>query len=121
MIASFTGRRFEVALQHYQSYGSPDALRLPADLLYRVALCQEGLGLWSKSLENLQAVSSTTDNPLLKAAADFGQARIRLRLNEPRHAISLLRSIEFYATETRPLPKSHVARYCLPSSAGHGP
>ena len=38
----FLARRYEVALQYYQTLGSSQPERLPAELLYRIALCQEG-------------------------------------------------------------------------------
>ena len=102
----FLARRYEVALQYYQTLGSSQPERLPAELLYRIALCQEGLGLWSEALGSFRTVSGSTDSPTIKAAADFGLARIHLRLNEPQSAIELLQSLQLHAGEDAALPRS---------------
>ncbi len=102
----FLERRYEVALQYYQSLGSPNAARLPSDLLYRIALCQEGLGLWDEALVSLQTVSDGTENSTLRAAAGFGQARIWIRLNKHAKAETLLRALEFHKYAQHPMPKN---------------
>lgn len=102
----FLDRRYEVALHYFQSLGSNDPERLPAELLYRCALCQEGLGLWNEAMAALQRVSATTDNAVLKAAALFGQARVTLRLGEPRQAVALLRSLRLQSCSIDSLPKN---------------
>ncbi len=102
----FFARRYEVALQYYESLGDSDPARLPPDLLYRIALCQEGLGRWNEALGNLRSVVGTTDDSLLKAAASFGQARLRLRMNEPHNALPLLLSLVFRPSSDRPLPRN---------------
>ena len=117
----FLERRYEVALHYYQSLGSVDHTRLPAELRYRVGLCQEGLGLWDEALENLNGVSAATDNPVLKAAADFGQARLFLRLNSPGKAASILRSIELRRRTDCVLPgnMSQEIAFLIPIALAH--
>jgi tetratricopeptide (TPR) repeat protein len=90
---SFLNRRYEVALQYYQSLGNSNLDRLPAELLYRCALCEEALGMWNEAVGHLRTVAETTDQPRLKAAAIFGQGRLWTRLNEPVTAESLFRSL----------------------------
>ena len=89
----FRAGNFETALHHYRSLGSDEILRLPKDLLLRIALCQEGLGLWDEALVGMRSVAEVADQPRLSAAATLGQARIWLRLHQPDRAVPLLRSL----------------------------
>lgn len=89
----FRAGRFETALQYYRSLGSTDSLRLPHELSFRIALCQEGLGLWDEALGGFRAIASSTELAPLTAAATLGQARIWMRLKQPRNAVPLLRSL----------------------------
>ena len=89
----FLAGNFESALHHYRSLGSAEILRLPKELLFRIALCQEGLGLWDEALAGQRSVAAVDDQPLLSAAATLGQARIWLRLHQPDRAVPLLRSL----------------------------
>lgn len=91
----FAKRRYDLALRRYQSLGSGDLNRLPPEILYRSALCEEGLGRWNEAIGHLQIVAQTQDQPVLKAAALFGQARLWMRRNEPAKAISLLHHLIF--------------------------
>lgn len=90
---SFLARRYEVALQYYQSLGASEVDRLPPELLYRCALCEEGLGMWNQAVGHLRTVAETTDQPRLKAAAIYGQGRLWTRMNEPVTAEALFRSL----------------------------
>ncbi len=89
----FRAGNFESALHHYRSLGSAEILRLPKELLFRIALCQEGLGLWDEALAGMRSVAEVADQPRLSAAATLGQARIWLRLHQPDRAVPLLRSL----------------------------
>lgn len=100
----FQARRYEVALQYYQSLGTENSARLPADLLYRIALCQEGLGRWNDALENMRTVSNTTESSVLKSAAIFAQGRIHFRLNDPKQAVPLLRMLQLRSHDNDVLP-----------------
>lgn len=102
----FLERRFEVALNYYRALGSSTPERMAPELLYRVGLCEEELGLWNEAMDSFRLVTSTTDNLVLKAAATFAQARLSLRLNEPERAVALLRPLTMpIRSETR-LPKN---------------
>lgn len=102
----FLERRFEVALNYYKALGSPEPERMAPELLYRVSLCEEELGLWNEAMESFRSVVGSTDNLVLKSAATLGQARISLRLNEPERAVALLRPLTMpISSETR-LPKT---------------
>ena len=94
--ASFRAGNFEAALYHYRSLGSEEILRLPKELLFRIAICQEGLGLWDEALAGLRAVADGADHPNLPAAATLGQARIWLRLHQPDRAVPLLKSLALH-------------------------
>ena len=85
--------RFEAALHYYRSLGSTDSLRLPRELSFRIALCQEGLGLWDEALAGFRSIASSTESSPLSSAATLGQARIWMRLKQPEHAVPLLRSL----------------------------
>ncbi len=101
----FRAGNFESALHHYRSLGSDEILRLPKELLFRISLCQEGLGLWDEALAGFRSVSDTADRPQLSAAATLGQARIWLRLHQPDRAVPLLRSLAL-----RPALGSNILR-----------
>lgn len=101
----FRAGNFEFALHHYRSLGSDEILRLPKDLLFRIALCQEGLGLWDEALVGMRSVAEVADQPRLSAAATLGQARIWLRLHQPDRAVPLLRSLAL-----RPALDSNIRR-----------
>lgn len=100
----FIKRQYDLALRHYQSLGSSEVNRLPADLLYRNALCEEGLGRWNEAVEHLQIVAQIQDQPVLKAAALFGQARIWMHRNEPAKAAALLRHLVFQSEFESAIP-----------------
>ena len=102
----FIERRYEVALRSYQSLGSQHPARLPAEVQYRIALCQEALGLWDEALAGMRSVAATADASVLRTAAGFGQARIWFRLNNADQALSLLRSLELHSAADRQLPRS---------------
>ena len=117
----FLERRYEVAMQYYRSLGNADSERLPPELLYRIGLCQEGLGMWDEALESFSAVSRATDDTILRAASDFGQARLQLRQNTPDKAITLLRSLEVSRGSRRSLPKnmSQEIAFLFPIALAH--
>ncbi len=94
--ARFRAGNFEAALSHYRSLGSDEILRLPKELLFRIAVCQEGLGLWDEALAGLRGVADGADHPHLAFAATLGQARIWLRLQQPDRAVPLLRSLALH-------------------------
>lgn len=83
--------RFEAALQYYQSLGSTDRLRLPLELQFRIAACQEGLGLWEEAIVYDEGIATASAAEPLVSAALFAQARIRLRQNQPAQALPILR------------------------------
>ena len=116
----FHERRYEVALRYYENLGGEPIHRLPPELLYRVALCQEGLGKWDEALESFRSVVRTADDETLLAASQFGQARIHLRLGELRSAIDQLRSIELHSEHFAHLPRSlkRDVTFLLPISIG---
>ncbi|WP_010583798.1 tetratricopeptide repeat protein [Schlesneria paludicola] len=117
----FLARRYEVALRYFQKLGSDDPVRQLPELQYRIALCQEGLGLWDDALSNLQIVSGNTSDPTLKAAAIYGQARLFIRKNDPKSAEGLLRSLEFQTNGQGRLPRTmqHEIDYLLPITLAH--
>lgn len=102
----FIERRFEVALRYYNALGSDHPERLPAELQYRIALCQEALGLWDEALVAMRSVAETAESRILRAAASFGQARIWFRLNHADQAESLLRSLDLHSDANRQLPRN---------------
>lgn len=102
----FMERRYEIALQCYRSLGGSEAQRLPAELLYRIGLCQEGLGLWDEAVESLNDAAETTDNRQLEAAASFGQVRIWIRQNELDKAAARLISLQLHSGTDFKLPTS---------------
>lgn len=119
----FLARRYESALYYYQSLSKVPANRMPPELLYRICLCQEGLGKWDEALQNLRIVSERTQTPLLRCAADFGQARIYLRMNDPLNALALLRSLQLRSQDGTTMPSS-MTRECsfllpIALSSGH--
>ena len=101
----FQERRYEVALQYYQSLSGADPARLPPELAYRIALCQESLGLWKEAQDGFQAVCDATDNSVLNAAASLARARLWIRLKEPAKAESQLRSMVFRSGSFDSFPK----------------
>ena len=117
----FMARRYEVALRYFQSLGSDDPTRQLPELQYRIALCQEGLGLWNEALANLQLVSGNSADSILKAAAIFGQARLCIRKNEVKNAESLLRSLVFQASSQTALPPTlqQEIDFLLPITLAH--
>jgi len=102
----FLERRFEVALNYYRALGSSEPEQMAPELLYRVGLCEEELGLWNEAMESFRSVTSTTDNLVLKAAATFAQARTSLRLKEPEQAVALLRPLTMPISSESRLPKA---------------
>lgn len=102
----FHERRYELALRYYETMGGEQAERLPPEILYRVALCNEGIGKWDDALNGFRTIVQSSDNPVSIAASRFGQARIHLRLGELRSAVDQLRSIELHADRFAHLPNS---------------
>lgn len=102
----FHERRYETALRYYESIGGEPADRLPPEILYRVALCHEGLGRWDAALEAYRVITRVSDSPILIAASKFGQARVHLKLGELHAAIDQLRAIELHCDPFTQLPRS---------------
>lgn len=116
----FVSRRYEVALRYFQKLGSDDPMRQLPELQYRIALCQEGLGLWDDALSNLEIVTGNTTDSTLKAAAIYGQARLSIRKNDAKKAASLLRSLEFQNGPGRlPRTMQDEIDYLLPITLAH--
>src|SRR5579885_629317 len=82
--------RYEAALAIYQPLSAGAAAPLRDGLVYRVALCQEGLGRWDQALASFRAVASRTANRQAAAAAQLGQARVWVRMRRPAEARAAL-------------------------------
>lgn len=97
--------RYEAALHHYRSLGSPDSLRVSPEIALRMGICQEALGLWDESLATYRSTANSHRRALATAAI-LGQSRIWIKLNEFARAESLLRSL---LLQSRDLPAEAAA------------
>ncbi|MBS0201934.1 MAG: hypothetical protein JSS49_03480 [Planctomycetes bacterium] len=104
--------RYEAALHLYRSLGNPDSLQVPPELALRIALCEEGLGLWDESLATYRSVASS-NHPILVTLAIFGQSRVWLKLNDFDTAEPLLRSILLQSADRHCHPSEMVAEVTL--------
>ena len=104
--------RYEAALHHYRSLTSPDSLRIPTELALRIAICEEGLGLWDDALASYRSVASS-NRPILATSAVLGQSRIWLKLNDFATAEPLLRSILLQSADRQCHPPEMIAEVTL--------
>lgn len=78
---------YDQALALYQRLMVGSVTPVRETLLYRIGICQEALGRWDQALSSYIA---SAGNPRVSAAAELGQARIRVRRNQPAEAKTLL-------------------------------
>lgn len=104
--------RYEAALHLYKSLGSTDSLRLPPELILRIGMCQEGLGLWDESLASYRSVASAHSENL-KTSAILGQGRVWMRLNDFEAAEPLLRSLVLQTGDPHRVPPDAVHEIVL--------
>jgi tetratricopeptide (TPR) repeat protein len=84
------GSWYDAALTIYQPLSATAAPPLRDTLIYRVALCLEGLGRWDEALAAYRQTASRTDAPRSAAAGQLGQARVYLRMRRLADAKVLL-------------------------------
>ncbi len=82
--------RYETALAIYEPLVANAAASMRDTLLYRIGLCQEGLGRWDQAIDTYRTLASRTGQASLSAAAQLGQARTWVRMKRPSEAKTLL-------------------------------
>jgi tetratricopeptide (TPR) repeat protein len=90
--------RLDLALSVYQPLASTATPPLREFLNYRVALCNEGLGLWEESLNAYRSLMIGSNRRVI-AAAQLGQVRVELQRGQPSEAKQLSWSLLLHSGE----------------------
>lgn len=108
-------RWYDAALTIYRPLSTTAAPPLRDTLIYRVALCLEGLGRWDEALAAFRQTASRMDAPRTVAAGQLGQARVYLRMRRLGDAKVLLYDLLLRAAQPSLREQSFLAdaRYLL--------
>jgi tetratricopeptide (TPR) repeat protein len=102
-----------LALPFFLAPGQPRA-SLSDQLLFRVGLCQEGLGKWEEASAAYREAVARATNPRMAAAAQMAHARLDVRQGKPREAKVLLFPLLLQSGSAQKLESSSVAEaQCL--------
>ena len=104
--------RYETALHHYRSLGSADSLRASPELAMKMAMCQEGLGLWEDALAAYRSVAGSRPS-VVTTSAILGQSRVWIRLKDFAAAEPLLRSLVMQSGNRELMPHDAIAEVTL--------